>query len=178
MKLQIYATPTDHFTVQVRDIFTQTQITYYSGHELRRWLASRNMGYWPQQLNFALWCASTGCGISLLFEDKRKDGTDLTDSELHLPPQIRAILWFHVYFTFRLILFQLGGIQSELALSGDPTFSQTDNKYGVPSYEHLCKEFGVDPSANFRFEKGANHRLGSVYVWFTNKSPVKLITPI
>ena len=83
MKLQIYATPTDHFTVQVRDIFTQTQITNYSGHELRRWLASRNMGYWPQQLNFALWCASTGCGISLLFEDKRKDGTDLTDSELH-----------------------------------------------------------------------------------------------
>ena len=133
------------------------------------------MGYWPQQLHFAHWCATTGCGVRqhLLFKDKMKDGTDLTDSELHLPPQIRAILWFHVYFTARRILFQLGGIQSALALPGDSSFSQTDNNYDRASFERFCKEFGVDPSASFRFEKGANHGLGLVYVWFTNKGPVK-----
>ena len=97
----------------------------------------------------------------------------MTDSELHLPPQIRSILWFHVYFTVRRILFQMGGIQSELALPGDSSFSQTDNKYDVPSYERLCKEFSVPPSASFRFEKGANHGLGSVYIWFTNEGPHK-----
>lgn len=25
----------------------------------------KNMKYWPQQLNFVIWCATTGCGISL-----------------------------------------------------------------------------------------------------------------
>ena len=175
-KLQIYATPNEFFTVPVREIFTHTQITHYGADESRRWLAGPNMSYWPQQLNFALWCATTGCGVSqrLLFEDKMADGkTDVTDSELHLPPQIRSILWFHVYFTVRRILFQMGGIQSELALPGDSSFSQTDNKYDVPSYKRLCKEFSVPPSASFRFEKGANHGLGSVYIWFTNEGPHK-----
>ena len=60
------------------------------------------MSYWPQQLNFALWCATTGCGISIcsLFDD------DMTDSELKLPPQVRSFLLFHVYFTVRHILWE------------------------------------------------------------------------
>ena len=50
------------------------------------------MNYWPQQLNFAVWYATTGCGVSdrLLFRDLKKDGVhDLTD-ELDFPPQIRS----------------------------------------------------------------------------------------
>ena len=81
-KLQIYATPTDSFSIPVRDIFTNTVIKHTSSKETHEWLAGPNMKYWPQQLNFAVWCATTGCGVSLrlLFND------NLTDSELKLPP--------------------------------------------------------------------------------------------
>ena len=90
---EIYVTPRDKFKIKFRDIFTDTVITHRSSHESRRWLAGPNFKYYPQQLNFALFCATTGCGVSqrILFEDKMRDGkNDLTDSELNLPPQVRS----------------------------------------------------------------------------------------
>ena len=64
------------------------------------WLGSPDMNYWPQQLNFAVWCATTGCGVSsrLLYEDKIKDGIhDLTDDELYLPKKVRSFLWWATF---------------------------------------------------------------------------------
>ena len=90
---EIYVTPSDKFKIKFRDIFTDTVITHRSWHESRRWLAGPNFEYFPQQLNFAFFCATTGCGVSrrILFEDKMLNGkNDLTDSELILPPQVRS----------------------------------------------------------------------------------------
>ena len=177
---EIYVTPSDKFKIKFRDIFTDTVITHRSSHESRRWLAGPNFEYWPQQLNFAFFCATTGCGVSqrILFEDKMRDGkNDLTDSELNLPPQVRSFFWFHVYFTVRRILFELGGVQNSLALPGDSAFNQTENKYDIPSFKRICAEFGISPNADFRFTKGDNHGLGSVFEYFTNsgyfKTPYK-----
>ena len=167
-RLDIFATPTDSFSVPVRDIFTNTVIKHTSSKESHEWLNGPNMRYWPQQLNFAVWCATTGCGVSqrLLFEND-------TDSKLKLPPQIRAILWFHVYFTIRRILFQMGGIQSSIALPGDPPFNEKDNRYDIPSYKRICKEFNVPTDSDFRCHKGENHGLGSVYIWVSWVGPSK-----
>ena len=107
--------------IKFRDIFTDTVITHRSSHESRRWLAGPNFEYWPQTLNFAFFCATTGCGVSrrILIEDKMRDGkNDLTDSELKIPPQVRSFFWFHVYFTVRRILFELGGPQNSLLFPG------------------------------------------------------------
>ena len=167
---EIYVTPRDKFKIKFRDIFTDTVITHRSSHESKRWLAGPNFEYWPQQLNFAFFCATTGCGVSqrILFEDKMRDGkNDLTDSELNLPPQVRSFFWFHVYFTVRRILFELGGVQNSLALPGDSAFNQTENKYDIPSFKRICAEFGISPNADFRFTKGDNHCLGSVFEYFT-----------
>lgn len=65
----------------------------------------------------------------------------------------------------RRTLFELGGIQSIVALSSDPTFSQTSSKYDRASYERLCAEFGIDPSSYFRFTHGANHGPGKVFIY-------------
>ena len=177
---EIYVTPSDKFKIKFRDIFTDTVITHRSSHESRRWLAGPNFEYWPQTLNFAFFCATTGCGVSrrILFEDKMRDGkNDLTDSELILPPQVRSFFWFHVYFTVRRILFELGGVQNSLPLPGDTAFNQTENKYDIPSFERICAEFGISPNADFRFTKGDNHGLGSVFEYFTysgyTKTPFK-----
>ena len=173
---EIYVTPSDKFKIKFRDIFTDTVITHRSSHESRRWLSGPNFEYYPQQLNFAVFCATTGCGVSrrILFEDKMRDGkNDLTDSELILPPQVRSFFWFHVYFTVRRILFELGGVQNSLPLPGDPAFSQTENKYDIPSFERICAEFGISPNADFRFTRGDNHGLGSVFEYFTNSGYIK-----
>ena len=167
---EIYVTPSDKFKIKFRDIFTDTVVTHRSSAESRRWLAGPNFEYYPQQLNFAFFCATTGCGVShrILFEDKMRDGrNDLTDSELNLPPQVRSFFWFHVYFTVRRILFELGGVQNSLALPGDSAFNQTENKYDIPSFKRICAEFGISPKADFRFTKGDNHGLGSVFKYFT-----------
>ena len=177
---EIYVTPSDKFKIKFRDIFTDTVITHKSSHESRRWLAGPNFEYWPQTLNFAFFCATTGCGVSrrILIEDKMRDGkNDLTDSELKIPPQVRSFFWFHVYFTVRRILFELGGPQNSLPLPGDTAFSQTENKYDIPSFERICAEFGISPNADFRFTRGDNHGLGSVFEYFSysgyTKTPFK-----
>ena len=35
----------------------------------------------------------------------------------------------------------MGRIQNESALPGDPTFSQTENKFDIPSFKRICAEF-------------------------------------
>lgn len=116
------------------------------------------MSCWPQQLIFALWCATTGCGISVrsLFDD---------NSELKLPPQVSSFLWFHVYFTVRRILFQMGGVQGPVPLPDHPVFEMTKNTYDIASYKRICNEFGIDPNSDFRFHKGENNGLGNVFIW-------------
>ena len=77
----------------------------------------------------------------------------------------------------RRILFELGGVQNSLPLPGDTAFSQTENKYDIPSFERICAEFGISPNSDFRFTKGDNHGLGSVFEYFSysgyTKTPFK-----
>ena len=162
-QLNIYVTPDQYFTTKFREVFQKTKLTHHSGKESKTWLAGPNMRYWPQQLNFAVWCATTGCGIS----------REIFDNNNAMPENVRAFYKFHIYFTVRRILFQMGGIQSISALPGDPTFDQINNKYDVASYKRICNEFGVDPSSDFRFTRGENHGLGSVYIYVSNIGPSK-----
>ena len=150
-KINIFVSPTEYFVTKFRDIFSKTQISHITGKESRSWLSGPKLKYWPQQLNFALWCATTGSGISREILNK-------------LSQQLRAFYRFHIYFTVRRILFEMGGIQSFSALPGDLTFSQTENKYDSPSYKRICAEFGIDPNTDFRFTHGQNHGLGYCYV--------------
>ena len=152
---RIYATPDKFFTTKFRETFQQTRLKHTTSAEAKTWLRSPNMKYWTQQLNFAVFCATQGCGIS----------REIFDSDFSLTPQIRAFYQFHVYFTIRRILYHLGGIQNMSALPGDPTFNQFNNHYDVPSYKKICAEFGIDPSSDFRFKRGKNNGLGHVYVY-------------
>ena len=61
---QIYATPDEYFITKFRDIFKQTRLRHTTSAEAKTWLRGPNMKYWTQQLNFAVFCATQGCGIS------------------------------------------------------------------------------------------------------------------
>ena len=151
--IKIYVIPTSFFQVKFRDIFEQTNIKHYTAADLRAWLSGPNMKYWSQQLNFAVFCATQGCGISREV------------LELNMPDQIKAFYKFHVYFTVRRILFQMRGIQSMSALPGDLAFNSSNNKYDVASYKRICGEFGIFLTSDFRFTGGKNNGLGNVFIW-------------
>ena len=159
-EVKIYVTPTDYFTTKFRQIFTKTQIKFTTAKYARKWLAKPDMSFWPQQLNFALWCATMGCGVSreLLFPN----------STLALSEQVRTFYQFHVYYTTRKILYEMGGIQSKNALPDDPAFNQKNNPYDVASYKRICAEFGIDPSTDFRFTHGQNNGLGYVNIMYSD----------
>ena len=158
-EMDIYVTPTDYFTTKFRNIFTKTQIKFTTAKYARKWLAKPDMSFWPQQLNFALWCATTGCGIlrEMLFP-----------STLNLSEQIRTFYQFHVYYTKRRVLYEMGGIQGKNALPDDAAFNQKENPYDVASYKRICAEFGIDPSTDFRFTYGQNHGLGYVNIMYSD----------
>ena len=166
-EIKIYVAPTDYFTAQFRKIFKVPKIKVTSSKYARPWIKGPNMGFWQQQLNFAVWCATTGCGVSreLLF------GPQLTGSTLPLNEQLRTFYQFHVYYTTRKILYEMGGIQSKNALPDSPVFSEISNPYDVASYKKICKEFGIDPSTDFRYTRGKNGGLGTVYQWATGIGP-------
>ena len=130
-KIKIYVTPTDYFTTKFRQIFTNTKITFRTAKNARKWLARPQMSFWPQQLNFAFRCATTGCGVSreILFS---------SGSSLKLTQQIHSFYLFHVYYTTRKILYELGGIQSKGALPEDPVFNQRENPCDVAAYQRIC----------------------------------------
>jgi len=161
--VKTYVTPDSFFLVKFREIFEQTRLEHNSATESKVWSGGPNMKYWPQQLNFAVFCATQGCGIS----------REVFDSGGTLPEQIRAFYKFHVYFTVRRILFQMGGIQSLGALPGDPTFNTSGNNYDVGSYKRKCAEFGIAQTSDFRFTGGKNHGLRNVYIGVTGHGPMK-----
>ena len=162
--VKIDVMPDSFFVAKFRQIFEQTRLTHMSAAESRSWLGGPKLKYWPQQLNFVVFCSTQGCGIS----------REVFDSGVTLPEQIRAFYRFHVYFMVRRILYQMGGIQSESALPGDPIFNPSSNNYDVASYNRICAEFGINPTSDFRFSGGKNHGLGNVYIWATDVGPEKM----
>ena len=145
VNLDIFVTPKDSFVAKMRDIFGKSMVRFISGAQGHAWQGGPNYKYWPQQLNFAVWCATCGCGVSL--------------AELPRYPKIvQGFIKFHVYFTTRRVLYEMG-----VPLPDESAFSQTNNVYTKSAFAALCNEFGV-VNADFRFKRGRNHGMGNVYV--------------
>ena len=92
---RIYAMPDEFFVTKFCNIFQQTRLEHTASSEAKTWLRGPNIKYWPQQLNFGVFCATQGCGIP----------SEIFDSGLSLTPQIRLFYQFHMYLTIRRILY-------------------------------------------------------------------------
>ena len=80
---------------------------------------------WQTQLNFAVFCASSACGVSV---------EHLNANE----PMIRSIYRFHVYYHIRRILKIL-----EIPLPYENRFNQYNNSYNHEKFIGICNEYGV-----------------------------------
>ena len=80
---------------------------------------------WQLQLNFAVFCASSACGVSVEHLNTKE-------------PMIRSIYRFHVYYHIRRILKIL-----EIPLPYENSFNQYNNPYNHEKFIGICSEYGV-----------------------------------
>ena len=80
---------------------------------------------WQSQLNFAVFCASSACGVSVEHLNAKE-------------PMIRSIYRFHVYYHIKRILKIL-----EIPLPYENSFNQYNNPYNHEKFIEICSEYGV-----------------------------------
>ena len=95
------------------------------------------MQLWQTQLNFAVFCASSACGVSSAHLNYTKH------------PMIRSVYCFHVYYHVRRILKKL-----QVPLPHETGFNAADNPYTESEFFKICEDYGVpnDPM-RYRDEK-------------------------
>ena len=81
---------------------------------------------WQTQLNFAVFCASSACGVSLAHLNYTKH------------PMIRSVYSFHVYYHLRRILKKL-----RVPLPHETGFTTADNPYTETEFFKICEDYGV-----------------------------------
>lgn len=148
-KLKIYVNNTDYIEARNLNFFTNYVLTFYNAELINKWLGKCDMSFYQNQLNFAVWCATSGCGVS---------SEHLTSKE----NLISSVFRFHVYYQTRKILEEMS-----CPIPGDQIFSTTDNHINLLKYQKLCNEFNV-PSTDFRFKGGENGGLGTMYNFWTH----------
>ena len=80
---------------------------------------------WQSQLNFAVFCVSSACGVSVEHLNAKE-------------PMIRSIYRFHVYYHIRRILKIL-----EIPLPYENSFNKYNNPYNHEKFIGICSEYGV-----------------------------------
>ena len=92
---------------------------------------------WQTQLNFAVWCASSACGVSSEHLNYAKH------------PMVRAVYRFHMYYHVRRILKRL-----QVLLPNKASFNAAVNPYTKEQFLKICEDYGVphDPM-RYRDEK-------------------------
>ena len=138
------------FTADVEDIFSKYRLPHISSETVVGLWQTNPMGFWQNQVNFAVWCSTTGCGVSW------RDHLDIDR------PLARSVFRFHTYYQVRRILDEL-----QVPLPQDQAWDPFQNPYDRRAYERLCREFGVDPATDWR-ANGPNRGLGRVYSYWTN----------
>ena len=116
----------DSFQVKFPNVFTNYPLSAVrvEDQKFKDW-DHYKFTIWQSQLNFAVFCASSACGVSV---------EHLNANE----PMIRSIYRFHIYYHIRRILKIL-----EIPLPYENSFNQYNNPYNHEKYIHICSEYGV-----------------------------------
>ena len=135
--------PQKFFDAKYPNIFEHYPLTVTSEKSVLAWELSP-MQFWQNQLNFAVWCATTGCGVSV------------EDHLTHDDSFIQSVYHFHVYYQIRRILEEI-----QAPLPYDETWNAVNNDR--KGYEKICDEFGVSPNSDWTVS-GPCLGLGRIYI--------------
>ena len=152
VKQTIYVNKDDHFSVTFPDLFQNYQNpTLHTNEPWNTWLHS-SFDWWQCQLNFAVWCATAGCGVS--YQDHLRNTSGLT----------KTLYTFHVYYCIARILKEL-----KTPLPTDASFCYYKNPYDKATYQKLCNEFSVPPEQDWR--QKVDHGNQGLGAWSTFMTP-------
>ena len=117
----------------------------------KSWIANQ-MQFWQNQLNFAIWCATSGCGVSKLDHLKHKD------------PRIRSVFRFHTYYQIQRILNEM-----KCPLPTHRSWNPLKNGIDMNAFEQLCAEFKISSSsADFRQKLDPSKGMGATKYYTTH----------
>ena len=116
----------DSFQVKFPNVFTNYPLgaVRVEDQKFKDW-DHYKFNIWQSQLNFAVFCASSTCGVSVEHLNAKE-------------PMIRSIYRFHVYYHIRRILKIL-----EIPLPYENSFNQYSNPYNHEKFIEICSEYGV-----------------------------------
>ena len=134
------------FTAELENIFTKYRLPHISSEKAISLWHQAPMGFYQNQVNFAVWLVTTGCGVSW------HDHLDIDRS------LARSVFRFHVYYQVRRILDEL-----QAPLPQEQAWSPFQNPYDRRAYERICREFGVDPETDWSQKDSNSRGLGTVY---------------
>src|SRR5271157_1988456 len=159
--LKIFVNETDSFQSNNLNIFTNYVLSFFNEESIQKWLGNSDMSFYQNQLNFAVWCTSSGCGVS------SKDHLNAKNNLL------ASVFTFHIYYQTRKILEEMS-----CPIPGESMFKTMDNNINMIKYQKLCNEFGLKSNTDFRFKGGDNGGLGTMYNYATHLGyrPLKAIT--
>ena len=113
------------------------------------WIVNQ-MQFWQNQLNFAIWCATSGCGVSKLDHLKHKD------------PMMRSVFRFHTYYQIRRILNEM-----KCPLPTHRSWNPLNNGIDMNAFEQLCAEVKIS-SADFRQKLDPSKGIGATKYYTTH----------
>ena len=116
----------DSFQVKLPNIFTNYPLdaVRVEDQRFKDW-DHYKFTLWQTQLNFAVFCASSACGVGVEHLNASR-------------PMIRSVYRFHVYDHIRRILKIL-----EIPLPYQNSFNQYNNPYNHEMFIKVCSEYGV-----------------------------------
>ena len=143
-----------HFKALLQDVVTDYQNPPLTGDVT---VANKAWRIWTStplyclqcQLNFSLWCATAGCGVSFEGHLQAKD------------PLLASLYWFHVYYTTRRLLEEL-----HITLPGD---NSIPGIRATRAYKRLCSEFSISSDIDWR--QKLDHGYQGLGSWSTNMTP-------
>ena len=147
IKLQIHVRSSDGFQIQYPDVLGKYRPPNVNSDKIVQAWKPTPMQFWQNQVNFAIWCATAGRGVS-------------EQDHLSAPDKlIRSLYLFHTYYQTRRILDEI-----QAPLPQDQVWDALNNPYDRRAFERICNEFGVPPNSDWRI-RGPNNGLGRVYFY-------------
>jgi len=143
--LKIYVDEEQSFVARNLNVFSNYVLTFHNIEMIEKWRNSCNMSFFQNQLNFAVWCASGGCGVS----------TEHLNTSHNL---LSSVFKFHIYYQVRRILQEMS-----CPIPGESIFNSTNNHINLIAYKKLCNEFNISAGSDFRYKGGDSGGLGTMY---------------
>ena len=149
----IYVSATNSFKIPWFDLAQNYILPYITTQAVVDDWSSNPMQFWQTQLQFVLWCATAGCGVSV--KDHLLNET--------MPPLVRLVYRFHVYYQTKRIC----------PLPSRKSWNAFNNTIDRHVFQTICNEFGIDYNqAIAACHLNQNHAnsggLGRVFNYATN----------